>query len=66
MTFVLQIFDFRIIGDLLTLQASTHAVNKANDDSLLVRTSFLYDNKLAKVKFSRTFPNLQYIFTKLV
>ena len=48
-TSVLQIFDFRIIGDLLNLQASTHAVNKAYDDSLLVRTSFLYDNKLANI-----------------
>ena len=65
MTFILRIFDFRIISESLNLGTSTHAVYKAYSNSLLARTLFSqgneFANNLAKIKFSRTLLDLQYL-----
>ena len=69
MTLISPIFNFPIIGEVLNLRVSTHAVYKAYNSFLLARTLFSYFREaknsqiLAKIKFSTTFPNLQYTCT---
>ena len=49
MVFILQIFYFRNISEFLNSLVSAHAVNKANSNSLLVRTLFSRGNEFANI-----------------
>ena len=67
MTFISRFFDFRIISETLNSRTSTRAVFKAYCNSLLARLYFRETTNsriLAKIKFSRIFPDLQYLHNK--
>ena len=48
-TFILRVFDFRIISETLNSRTSTHAVYIANCNSLLARTLFSRCNEFANI-----------------
>ena len=57
-----RIFDFQMISKFLSSRGSTRAIYRAYSNSLLAKTLFrkaANSRILAKMKFSRTFPNLQ-------
>ena len=68
MTFISRIFFFRIICEFLNSRVSVHVFSKVYSDSLLARTMTLRGNNsriLAKIKFLRIFPDLQYVIEYL-
>ena len=63
MTFILRTFYLRIISEFFNSRVSVHVFYKVYSDSLLARTLNSRGNQFANIseKFSRIFPDLQYI-----